>query len=96
MSCVIIGSIFFACPSRADRRLSIDRGIAVAGQGPADVFGHQLRRMVGFSAKRRQHLRGGRRIAQGNRDVAQPALMADAANGRTLQTPFELLFAPLK
>src|SRR5258706_10607205 len=64
------------------------------GQCPRDVFSHQGRRMVFLRAQCFYHFRGGRRIAQAHRQVAQPALVADAPDRRALQALLELGLAP--
>src|SRR5690554_6644490 len=63
------------------RRLRRSSGAyALAGERPADVFAHERRGIVHPGTQRGHRARAVARIAQSHREVAQPALVADAAD----------------
>src|SRR5579864_8940436 len=68
----------------------------MAPQGPLDVLAHQWRTVVAARLERRDHLGGGRRVAQGHRDIARPALVTDPVDRRSAHAMLELLPAPPK
>ena len=52
--------------------------------------------MLSSGIKRGERRLGGWRIAQADRNIAQPALVADAPNGRAFGVRQKLLFGPGK
>ncbi len=68
----------------------------VLGERPLNVLAHHRRWVLFAGGERGEHGRRGRRIAECNGDIAQPALIADAADGAAAGPFFELRFAPGK
>src|SRR5437667_3643523 len=68
------------------------------GERPGDVFAHQLRRMRRARLQRGHDLRlrhtGSRRIAQPDRQIAQPTLVTDASDRAAFQLAIEFFLAP--
>src|SRR3954471_11026064 len=63
-------------------------------QRPAYVFADEGRGMVRACTQRLDHVARSGRVAQADGEVAQPALVADAPDGRALQAPVELGLGP--
>src|SRR5437870_1192658 len=78
----------------AGRGLNRSSGGAMALERPAHMLAHERRWMIRARAQRRDDARRGRRVAQGDRDVAQPPLMADAADGRAFEALIEFALGP--
>src|SRR5687768_8808546 len=90
-------------PANADRALpsfprkrESSRLAFMSRQCPGHVLSHQRRRMLSVFAQRGHHTLAIWRIAQGNRQVAQPALVADPADRRTFGVAQEFLFSPVE
>src|ERR1700733_6231527 len=81
--------------ARRAPRLS-SRGASVSLQRPLDVLAHQRRSIAAARLERLQHVGRGRRVAERDRDVARPALVADAMDRRTLHALGELARSPAK
>src|SRR6478672_8640754 len=61
---------------------------------PSDVLAHECRRIVAARAECTQRGWIRRRIAEPDREIAQPALVADAPDCAALEPLIELLLAP--
>src|SRR5688572_26734236 len=61
---------------------------------PVDVLAHEGRGMVRACTERPDQLGGARRVAEADREIAQPPLVADAPDGRALQPLRELRLGP--
>src|SRR5262245_138709 len=66
----------------------------MSGKGPSDVFAYQLGGMVRACTQGLDYRRRSGRVAKPDGEVAQPALVADAADRRALQALLELAFRP--
>src|SRR5262245_2475399 len=66
----------------------------MSGKGPSDVLAYELGRMVRACTEGFDYRRRSGRVAQPHGEVAQPALIADAADRRALQPLVELAFRP--
>src|SRR5687767_10499467 len=66
----------------------------MSGKGPAYVLSDELGGMVFACTQRLDYFAGGGRVAQPHREIAQPALVADAPDRRAAQPLVELAFAP--
>lgn len=72
----------------------LDRLCSVVIERPADMFAHQLGGIIDARSQGGERFRGRWRITQRHRDVAQPALVADPADRRTLGVAQEVRLAP--
>src|SRR5262249_7948797 len=61
---------------------------------PCNVLAHERRGVVGAVLERAHDLRAVGRVAEPDREIAQPALVTDAPDCATLRARFELLLAP--
>src|SRR5690606_22110418 len=69
-------------------------GNPVPGQGPGDVFADEFAGMVAAGGEGGDDPGGAGGIAEGDGDVAQPAFIAGATDGRTFGALQELFLAP--
>src|SRR5277367_1341630 len=60
------------------------------------MLAHQGGRVLRAASQCLEYFGGGRRIAESDRDVAQPSLVADAADGAALRAIPEIRLAPRK
>ena len=63
---------------------------------PFDMLAHQGGGVLRTAAQCLEHFGRGRRIAESDRDVAQPSLVADAADRAAFRALQEIRFAPRK
>src|ERR1700722_12203087 len=63
-------------------------------QRPSHVLANEFRRMIHTRRKRADNAVAAWRVAEGDGDVAQPALVTDAADCRAFGQLQEFLFAP--
>src|SRR5436190_11230745 len=79
-------------------RTQTPRGMGALGgmplQRPGDMFTDERGRMIGARAQCRNHHWRLRCVAQRDRDVAQPPLVADAADGRAFEAAIEFVLGP--
>src|SRR5437764_2701459 len=78
----------------AGRGLNRSSGGAMALERPAHMLAHERRRMIRTRAQRREDARRGRCVAERHRDVPEPALVADAADGRAFEALIEFALGP--